>query len=356
MNTRIFLFLLTFIPFTWADKSFHTYAPSRSGECLLIVKATPHGPNIHFGKPDRIALNFSAATITAHPEKPIVYVSSNRDGLGAVIHLKEDGRFASLQKVDLAHGYSYLSLDRANKFLLGNNYGGGQVDVYPLDDEGNIGERTAFLDEGLTAAHCVWPSPDNRHVYIPYVKASNALFQYDFNAKTGKLTPLSPKNAQPPEGTGPRHMAYHPTKPVVYFSNEQSVGISSYNRKDNGQLIIREVLDAFPKGTNLEGVSSSDIIITPDGRFLFIGIRGHKQGVDAIGRYAVDGNGGLTFLGRTPADKIPWGLALSPDGKHLLATGFKAGTLMAFSISQQGELKRTGTLEWDANISDLVTR
>ncbi|MEO1087891.1 MAG: beta-propeller fold lactonase family protein, partial [Acidobacteriota bacterium] len=99
------------------------------------------------------------------------------------------------------------------------------VDVYEVDEKGMVGERVAGLAEGRRNAHCVRPSPDNRFVYIPYVKETSAILQYRFDAETGALSPLSPKNANPPEGTGPRHLAYHPTLPIVYFSNEQHLGV-----------------------------------------------------------------------------------------------------------------------------------
>jgi len=78
-------------------------------------------------------------------------------------------------------------------------------------------------------AHCILTTPDNKFVYVPYVKGNNAIYQYRFDAESGQMTALEPKNANPPEGTGPRHMSYHPTKPVVYFSNEQHLGVSAYD-------------------------------------------------------------------------------------------------------------------------------
>ena len=82
------------------------------------------------------------------------------------------------------HGYSYLSLDRENQFLLGANYFDGFVDVYALDDGGSPTKRVARLNEGRRNAHCVLPSPNNRFIYIPYVKETNAIFQYRFDSES----------------------------------------------------------------------------------------------------------------------------------------------------------------------------
>jgi len=366
MSKRISIFSLVlglFAQTTLADGgAFRVYAPSRSTNSLIVVEAQPGGSGLSLQPSQKLDLEFPAGTIVAHPKKPLLYVAAPRPdqnsdkASGAVITLDGDGNYSKHDRVTFEHGYSYLSLDRSSRFLLGAYYFGGQVDVYSLDADGRPDKRVAALDEGRKNAHCVLPSPDNRFVYIPYVKETNGLFQYRFDAQSGKLTALEPKNARPPEGTGPRHMAYHPTLPVAYFSNEQHLGVSVYERLDSGQLKLRQVCDAVPDNEPKDGVSSSDILITPDGRFAFAGIRGHQRDFDWISRYRVKENGELELLGLTPADKIPWGLTLSPDGRYLLATAFQGGTLTAFEIQQNGDLVRVASLSWDKQITDLVTR
>ena len=343
-----------------AEPAFRIYAPSRSTESLLVVEATPNDSGLLLEAIPTHDLGFAAATIAAHPDEPLLYVSTNRTGEdgspGAVLSLDEDGDIAGVRPFTADHGYSYLSLDRGSRFLLGCNYGDGFVDVYELDDTGLPGPAVSSLNEGRPAAHCVLPSPDNAFVYIPYVKESNALLQYRFDADTGALTALETLDAKPPAGTGPRHLAYHPELPMLYFSNEQHLGVSVYEKLPSGQLEVRQVCDLTGPEAPEDGVSSSDIVITADGRFLFAGIRGHKHDFDWISRYEVLPDGTVKHLGLTPADAIPWGLALSPGGEFLLATGFKSGTLMAFRIGGDGTLERVATLDWDPQVSDIVTR
>ena len=340
--------------------TFHVYAPCRSTGKLLIVQAMASGDGLSLKMSEQIELGFPAATVTAHPDKPLLYVAapSGEEGKtpGAVVTLASGGSHQRHAAVTLEHGYSYLSLDRASRFLLGANYRDGFVDVYALDESGVPSKRVAALNEGRRNAHCVLPSPDNRFVYIPYVKDTNAIFQYRFDAESGKLAPLEPKNANPPAGTGPRHMAYHPNKPIVYFSNEQHLGVSAYDIEKSGALSLRQVCDSVDEDEPKQGVSSSDIAITPDARFLFAGIRGHQRDFDWISRYRIKPNGDVELLGLTPADKIPWGLALSPDGRYLLVSAYQGATLTAFRIGDDGNLTKAANLTWDKNISDLVTR
>ena len=67
-------------------------------------------------------------------------------------------------------------------------------------------------------------------------------------------------------------------------------------------------------------------------------------------------DGKAEFLGLTEADKIPWGLTLSPDGKFLLVSATNGASLTAYRISKDGNLKKVATLPWDPRMSDLVTR
>ncbi|MFK5924089.1 MAG: beta-propeller fold lactonase family protein [Verrucomicrobiota bacterium] len=362
MKTILILFT-TALTLASSAADFHVYLPSRTTSQLWIVKATETGKELSFSVIEKVALDFTAATIVAHPEKPFLYVSTTRgdegNSPGATVTLNADGNYKSHASLILEHGYSYLSLDRDNRFLLGADYGGGHIDVYPIDEHGVPGTRIAFLNEGRNAAHAVLPSPDNKFVYIPYVKDSNAILQYAFDTATGKLTPLNPPNANPPEGTGPRHIAYHPIKPFVYFSNEQGIGASVYKKTPSGALTFIQSVDVFPTDERPESAASaSDCAITPDGQFLFTGQRSADESAlpNGINRYRVLEDGKLQHLGHTSTREIPWGIAFSPDAKYLLTAAFKGGTLHAFRITKKGDLKEAATLPIDKSISDLVTR
>jgi 6-phosphogluconolactonase (cycloisomerase 2 family) len=104
------------------------------------------------------------------------------------------------------------------------------------------------------------------------------------------------------------------------------------------------------------GLSASDLLITPDGKFLYAGLRGHRQDFDRISRYRVLEDGKAKFLGLTEADQVPWGLTLSPDGNFLLVSATTGASLAAYRISEDGNLKRVATLAWDERMSDLVAR
>lgn len=343
-----------------AAEAFRVYAPASKTQTLWMVDAVPkEDGGLELKLAEKRDLGFNGRIIAAHPKKPLLYLSGGGGERGkvpgAVVTLAKDGAYASHQPVDLNDDAAYLSLDRSGAFLFGVSYGNGRLNVYRLDENGVPGKAVATVDEGKNQAHCVLVSPDNKYLYIPYVKDSLALLQYRFDASSGAVTPLDPLNANPPAGTGPRHLVYHPALPMVYFTNEQGIGLSTYERLSDGQLVLRQDIPILPEGMSKEGLSASDLEITPDGKFIFAGLRGHSQNFDRIARYRVGEDGHAELLGLTPADKIPWGLALSPDGKHLLVSATTGATLTAYRITSEGDLEKAASLSWDAEISDLLT-
>lgn len=344
-----------------AAEPFRVYAPASKTQTLWIVDAVPKADGgLDLKLVEKPGLGFRGGVIAAHPKKPLLYVSGfggERGKVpGAVVTLANTGSYLKHQPVTFNDDAAYLSLDRSHNYLMGVSYGNGRLHVYRLDDNGVPGKAVATVDEGKKEAHCVLTSPDNKFLYVPYVKGNLGLLQYGFNATTGAVTPLAPLDAKPPQGTGPRHCVYHPTLPMAYFTNEQGLGLSTYERRSDGQLVLRQDIPVLPAGMSKNGLSASDLEITLDGKFIFAGLRGHTQDFDRIVHYRLRDNGEAELLGLTPTDKIPWGLSLSPRGEYLLVSASTGATLTAFRIKAEGGLEKAASLPWDAEIYDLITR
>lgn len=80
---------------------------------------------------------------------------------------------------------------------------------------------------------------------------------------------------------------------------------------------------------------------------MFAGIRGHQRDFDWITRYRIDENGGISSIGRTPADKIPWGFTLSPQAEYLFVTAHQGATITAYKIG----IRRVNVLKTVFSIS-----
>ncbi len=354
--------VLCSLPATAAE--FHAYAPSGERQALLTVaieSAAGSADGSSAAVPVHATpLGFKGTTIVAHPSRPWLYVSGAAATPGgpnaAIVRLGADGLPESVDAFLLDNGYCWLSIDRTARFLLGCDYGTGKVDIFPLDDAGKPGPRCGGADQGRKEGHCAQPTPDNRFVYVPHVKGNNALFQYAFDAATGSIAPLDPVDVGPPEGSGPRHVAYHPDLPLAYFSEEQGLGVSVYERAAHGRLSLRSRPRPQPDIAPAPPLSGSDIVLTPDARHLFMGIRDFSGTADLIARYRVTADGGLESLPGAPADDIPWGMALSADGRFLAVTNYGSQTLAVYRIDAEGGLERMTTVDVEDRLLDVVVR
>lgn len=215
---------------------FHIVVPDATTKSVRVLSVTPDdggGVTLVEGTPLRLSWKPLSVTVDTHHERLFVTGGSKTSSHVASIVL-DGSALVQQSESQLAAATGYTSVDRAGKYLLSSHYGDGRIDVYAIAANGIVGNRVFHLATPNKAAHCVLTTRDNRFVYVPCVKEHNALYQYAFDERTGKLHSLKPFNAGPPALFGPRHLAFHPVKNVAYFSNEQQLGVSVYRIEEAG--------------------------------------------------------------------------------------------------------------------------
>jgi 6-phosphogluconolactonase len=143
------------------------------------------------------------------------------------------------------------------------------------------------------------------------------------------------------ERLGPRHYCFHPSLDLVYFSNEQGCSVSAY-RLDGatGTLSAIQTISTLPSGFSARN-TCSQIHLTPSGRYLYVGNRGHNS----IAGFAVDAAGRLTALGQVSTEPVPSAFALDSAGRFLFAAGSASGRLASYRITvETGALTPLATL------------
>lgn len=325
---------------------------SYSEKRAAVAKLTTGAEGARLEVVDSAPLDGGGCAIAWHPRHHLLYTLTKERNC-RVFRLAATGRLERVHDVALNGGYCFLALDREGRHLLGASYESGAVDVYRLDDAGLPTTLTASRDEGRKMAHSVGVTPDDRFAYAGFVKESSGLFQYRFDAATGGLEPLDPPEAAVPAGSGPRHLVFHPTKPFVYFSNEQQLGVSVLRIGADGRLELVE--EVAPPGVKpAKGLAGSDIVITPDGTFVYVGVRGFENPLQAVFAYRIGADGRLTAAGKTITDAIPWALAMAPDGRRLFVSAARAGTLTSYRIAADGALEREAAVDIGANLWALT--
>lgn len=269
----------------------------------------------------------------------------------------ESGELAFINSRPLPPMPCHCTVDGTGRFLLVATFGGGSVHVFPIGQDGALGEECdRHVHVGSSAhpqrqtsphAHAVVPSPDNRFVLVPDL-GTDKVVVYAFDSAKGQLI-VRPENtlALPPL-SGPRHAVFSSDARFVYLVNEMSATLTVCAwDSDAGTLAILQSLDLLPDG--FEGLrSGSAIVLHPDDRRLFVTTRSHgssgmpaKPGLDLLVCVTVNPDNGLAEIAaRLPSGGgIPRSIALMPDGRHLLIGHQCSGTVISFSL--EGEVPET---------------
>ena len=173
-----------------------------------------------------------------------------------------------------------------------------------------------------TNAHAIVPDSTGKFVFVPHT-GSNGIYQFGWDDKAEMLRPNTPVRLDTPAKTGPRHLAWHPARPVAYIDNEQGSRVTSY-RLDRltGLLKTGSTCRTVPEG--FAGSNRrAEIKIDPSGQFGFVSNRGH----DSLATFRIDEGEGITALGQTPTEATTRSFDIDPSGRFLIAAGEASGHL-----------------------------
>lgn len=227
----------------------------------------------------------------------------------------------------------HVELDRTRSCLMVASYHGGLVGLSPILPDGRVGQASDIhRHEGSSAlpvqdrprAHSVTVDPNNVYA-VACDLGTDHIVTYRLDAAAGKLTRVSAVRVAP--GAGPRHFAFHPSRPYGYVINELNATITAFAYDEAaGELTELQTVPTLP--ASYEGENAcADIHLSPDGRYLYGTNRGH----DSIVVFRVEEDGTLTFVERpSVAGKHPRNFALSKDGSFLLAANRDTNDVVVF--------------------------
>jgi len=325
----------------------YTRAPSKGIYAYRFQSAT--GAVTPAGTAGLGAETENPSFLAVHPNQRFLYAVNEvsryegRDG-GTVSAFSIDratGTLTPLNRVSTrGGGPCHLELDRSGKWLFVANYGGGSVAAFPVQDDGKLGESSAFFQHaGASAnaarqsgphAHQMAVSPDNRYVLAADL-GLDKVFSYKLDATKGGLAPDPQFTAIAP-GSGPRHLAFRPDGKFVYVLKEMLSAVVAFGYDAGGGTLAElQTISTLPEGFSGEN-SGAEIAAHPSGKFLYSSNRGD----DSIAIFRIDAaKGTLTSAGRVPTQgKTPRGFGIDPSGRFLVAGNQNSGTLVIFRIDQ----------------------
>ena len=233
---------------------------------------------------------------------------------------------------------AYVATDRTGRTLLWASYSGGVVGSHALNKNGSVKAGPLSRIETDRCAHAILPDASNKFVFVPHT-GPNAVYQFRFDAKTGKLSKNNPLTASPAKGLEPRHLAFHPKLPIVYCDDEKGDSVTAYSfDRASGQLKAVHTASTLPDGFDGSKNTCADIEIAHDGKFVYASNRGHNS----IAGFIVNPKTGrLKSIGQFATGEIPRSFNLSPNNKWLVVAGQRSHDLHIYERnSQSGKLTK----------------
>lgn len=289
------------------------------------------------GTPGPIALNDAGTHLYAGLRSPSRIVPMTRDKTTGLVEL--------LEPTAVPEFPTYLDIDATGKYAITASYGPGVVHTFAINEDATLDGNPIQTTKTERTAHACLIDPANKFVYIPHT-TPNAIYQFRFDDKTGKLSPIQPiivkGGGAPNKPAGPRHYTYHPSLGIVYVVNELDSSVSAYQwDKKTGALTRFQSLTTLPANFT-ERNTCADIHITPNGKFLYASNRGHNS----IAAYKISEEGLMTFIDWFATEPIPREFAIDVKGQYLYSAGLKSHKLAAYAIdSNTGRLSRIGNYD-----------
>ncbi|OQV08071.1 hypothetical protein CLAIMM_12396 [Cladophialophora immunda] len=223
---------------------------------------------------------------TAYPD--------GRFSSGGVHSFQHDGTRLTAISHTSSHGKGgcHLSVSPDGKALVASNIAGSTISVYPLAEDGSIGEPTYVFDYNKSdpdfpAAHPHQTSFDSSgRLMITSLRTMDCLDIYSYES------PQDIKKIQRialPKVVGPRHFAIrsiNPSKAFLYVLSEKdnSIRVFSLDTKDLDSQItvdLKQAISTMGKDLPLTPPDfkdlASEIAFSDDGKFLYASNRGFQS-------------------------------------------------------------------------------
>ncbi|MFI9045533.1 lactonase family protein [Streptomyces sp. NPDC053427] len=294
-------------------------------------------------------------------------VSELPDGAAAAFALTSEGPAPIGPPVPVG-GADPTHLTLAAGRLITANYSSGSVSSLPVRADGTLGDRSVVLPHQGSGprsdrqegphAHAVLPDPSGRWL-LSVDLGTDSVRVCALNGADGALTVRDEVALRP--GSGPRHLAFHPSGDRAYVINELDPTLTLCRwDADRGTLtplgetpLLTDGTGAGSAfqdpstsggGTQRSGTFPSALAVSPDGRFVWAANRGH----DSISVLALDASGDAATLRTTVPCGGHWprDLALHPNGRHLYAANERSGDVTWFTLDPAtGVPARSGSVD-----------
>lgn len=291
----------------------------------------------HFDAPNLILrqtlkLPAEPGALCVSPDKGLLLIALRSSGELASCRIDaKTGKLTLINIVPAGADPAQISTDGSGQYLLTAYYVAAKVSVHRIETDGHLSPQPLQEIPTLQKAHAIMVDPNQQFAFVPHT-GPNAIFQFQWDVKTGQLKACQPDRFLTPAGSGPRHLAWHPKQPIAMIDNEQGSSVTSYQLDaTTGQLKSVSTASTLPSDFS-ENNSTAEIKIHPSGDWLYVSNRGHNS----LARIAIDPTSmAVRWVDTTPTEAVPRSFDLTEDGNYLLAAGEASGGIQIYGVNTQ---------------------
>src|SRR6266576_4103272 len=323
---------------TYTESIYLVRMDRRSGE-LVRVGSVNAGANPSF--------------LIIHPTGRVLYAVNELEPTGIVSAFAIESGAGGLTRLnEQASGGGapcYVSVERTGRALLVANYAGGSVALLPIEPSGALAPAHVVQHTGkgpnaerqeAPHAHCILPDPSNRFALAADLGADR-VFVYRLDLDGKALRHIEEGDAVMRPGAGPRHLAFHPTLPLVFVANELDSTVATLRfDAEHGALSLLDARSTVPAGWTGGTNYPADIHVAPNGRTLYVSNRGHNS----IAVFSVAESTGALALEQVVSTEGDWprNFSLDPSGRWLLVANQRSDSIIVFGRDEpSGKLTPT---------------
>ncbi|MBP5979226.1 MAG: beta-propeller fold lactonase family protein [Halomonas sp.] len=259
--------------------------------------------------------------------KRLYAVSRGNPFFIATYNIDAQGRLQHIGNTPIETNLAYIQTNIDDNYLLAASFIDHHVSIYPVQEDHCIG-KTAQHIHAIANAHMLSMGPDNSTVLATGL-GKDVIYQWKWTLSqtNGKSSlPLQRIDQLPlSKGTGPRHIAYHPTYPLAYIIGERNgtINVIRYNASGLTHIQTARLPD------QQEAFQAADIHTTPDGRFLYAS----EKATSTLHLFKIELDGTIQFEKQFSTENRPRGFAITPDGNYLVAAGQFSHHIASYRIN-----------------------
>lgn len=306
----------------------------RFGLDTITGKLHSNGLAVLSENPSYLALTKSGNQLLAVRET----LDKQNQAMGYVelFNIDNSGNLSSVNMVSSGGAHPCHVAVNADGAVIASNYTGGNVASFRIGPNGELSEALSVDQHSGSGpvvgrqegphVHSALFEPNGKRIFVADL-GTDQLKVYTLDKSTFALKPYRFPEIKMAPGSGPRHMAIHPNRKLLFVANELNSSVTVVALSEKGNFKVLETVSTLPADFSKKN-TCADIHLSPEGNFLYVS----NRGMNSISIFAVNEKEGKIKLiaHEDSRGEMPRNFTLTPSGNFLLVANQNTDNIVAF--------------------------